>query len=712
MGNMSKFRRCICLFASVVFVGMTLGGCALFKTDVKYDNSQVVATVGSNIQITKKELLDSFNNYGYQYVTQFSYTRKKALDSTLDMLVDREVAVRESVRLFGELSIDEKNKARNTAYEYMTNSFKSVEKTIRAQRGRSDSEVSEKKDEEKEKGVTYTTFEPILKKTINGSQWTVNPDGTHTTTTGYVLNVDKYTEFTGVEPTFKDGEDDKGVWHSANWYFIESLKMGRGAQDPAEVAIATETFNRMVRYLSNREQGVGQYFVGKAHDGKWKFKNVKYNTEAQKRAVIERDIERVRIEEEKNILQKRLQECFNWGIRNPESGEAIQTVSQDVFNEETRKWEKVDVQMNSYNYLTELLRTNRVDEFKTIVGENNQTYADNLARRAIENFRNKLRVARLRYDAGYDKDSGYGAKILENLSTTVFAPYSIARQYFTVSHILVGFSEEQKAEIESINTRFKQGAINETDRDYMLREVRNSTEGVEYDADGNAVADVNVHDIYENVKAAVEKFPLGVAGNLEKRQRAFRDMIYTYNTDPGMQNPEFEYVIGIDKRATQEERDKDYKEGETDPMSKMVAAFTRASRELYNWDYTNNNSLSLNKGKIWESQKDEEDIKTGERPGSGLVWTDFGAHIIMYTRDVTDFVFYNTYELIDAELEHYLNSTLTSYGDKTYMDLSLDTVTQSDYNAWEKALLGNYKGDKKKGTITIYRWRYKDLTKE
>lgn len=86
---MKKFSALVlCLLMMVTF---TLSGCAGFSINyVRYYN-EVVATVGST-EITRYELLNAYSSYGQSYyVQQLGQEANEALNSTLDLLIDREL---------------------------------------------------------------------------------------------------------------------------------------------------------------------------------------------------------------------------------------------------------------------------------------------------------------------------------------------------------------------------------------------------------------------------------------------------------------------------------------------------------------------------------------------------------------------------------------------------------------------------------------------
>lgn len=77
----------------------TLTGCALISKDDERDLNQIVATVKVNDRtdnITKRELISSFNQYGYTYMYYYGMTAEATLDLLLDQLVNRKIVVQKA----------------------------------------------------------------------------------------------------------------------------------------------------------------------------------------------------------------------------------------------------------------------------------------------------------------------------------------------------------------------------------------------------------------------------------------------------------------------------------------------------------------------------------------------------------------------------------------------------------------------------------------
>lgn len=104
---MKKFSALlICL---LMIVTCSFAGCATFSVDkVKYYN-EVLATVDET-KITRFDLLNAYNSYGNSYyVQQMGQSEEEALNSTLDLLIDRE--------LMYQYALDHDNLYRPTAYQ-------------------------------------------------------------------------------------------------------------------------------------------------------------------------------------------------------------------------------------------------------------------------------------------------------------------------------------------------------------------------------------------------------------------------------------------------------------------------------------------------------------------------------------------------------------------------------------------------------------------
>lgn len=83
----------IFLMSLLLVISCCFAGCSTFKVDyVKYYNETVAEVNG--YKITRHELINSYNNYGYNYyVSQLGKSKEEALESTLNLMIDRKVLV-------------------------------------------------------------------------------------------------------------------------------------------------------------------------------------------------------------------------------------------------------------------------------------------------------------------------------------------------------------------------------------------------------------------------------------------------------------------------------------------------------------------------------------------------------------------------------------------------------------------------------------------
>ena len=186
---------------------------------------------------------------------------------------------------------------------------------------------------------------------------------------------------------------------------------------------------------------------------------------------------------------------------------------------------------------------------------------------------------------------------------------------------------------------------------------------------------MKLYDILIELQAELNK-----ADSLQEKYDIFRAYINKYNTDPGMQNldqlnsstnkPQYEYVMSSDAEK-----------------SKMVEPFTKASIALF---------------------------KRGEKGAiSELVWTDYGAHIIMYTRDVAEFIYTGvaglekeSIEILKSNYADTLFATLTAYGERTLFNTLIDSYFNRNVSRYQTSLLNDYRQEHE---VTIINSEFKNF---
>ena len=89
---------CFTLFSMSI-----LTGCSLFTRNTKMYYDTVVATVekdGKTINITKKELIETYSSYGAMYEQYYDYTTKEAYDMSLTLLENKKITIEEAKFLY------------------------------------------------------------------------------------------------------------------------------------------------------------------------------------------------------------------------------------------------------------------------------------------------------------------------------------------------------------------------------------------------------------------------------------------------------------------------------------------------------------------------------------------------------------------------------------------------------------------------------------
>lgn len=116
---------CGALVLSIVL----LSGCSWAKIDSGRYYKQLVATVG-DMEFTKKDLIDAFNNYGYQYYQQNGYDMESAVEDTITSMIDRQLLL-EEVKKNIVLTPEEKLEIRKSAFDYIQDTIYDYEEQVR-----------------------------------------------------------------------------------------------------------------------------------------------------------------------------------------------------------------------------------------------------------------------------------------------------------------------------------------------------------------------------------------------------------------------------------------------------------------------------------------------------------------------------------------------------------------------------------------------------
>lgn len=118
---------CVMMFCISIF-----SGCSLVTLDKnRYLNETVASVVDKEnpnfrIDITKKELISAYNSYGYYYTQYYNYTSEKAIEQTLNLLINRKITITEAEKIYSDgLSEAEKTYLWQETADALESNFKS-----------------------------------------------------------------------------------------------------------------------------------------------------------------------------------------------------------------------------------------------------------------------------------------------------------------------------------------------------------------------------------------------------------------------------------------------------------------------------------------------------------------------------------------------------------------------------------------------------------
>ena len=647
-------KKTLALIVAVLFVGFFAAGCALFETNVRLDNALTVARIRTGdsarryIEINKRQLREAYNNWGFQFVTQQNMSPQEAVRETLNVLIEREILVHLSMQdqFFGThgqgyrdaLTPHEAGLARRNAFQSFDSSIAQIHTQVRRDRGFEDNETAP--DPEPMGEPVFTPFEHYILTQGTGPGRT------------FSLNIERFENDEDFGPD-RDGNDR--VPQVAE--YLANRAFAPRNDSEIEVSMMLETRTRIVRLLRNAERGLNYSGSQNTDD-----------------AVLTRELNRIIREEEKTILIGRFRDMFEQGMMS---------AGRDYF--------KI---FHDRNQSTENLHL-----WRETIAERSQAHVNDLAERARAHMRREIRLAKDRLEKGIDTFDSIGSQIIQGLEGIFYVPGEIIHQYFTVSHILVGFSEQERNAMTQLRTELNQGRLTPDEYTDRIREFRDQLRIAERDHQtgletGRMLSAREVHDIVEHA--------VNPRGNQPAQLKidAFHEMIYRFNSDSGMQNPVFEYTMGI------EVRERDPQTGEfigEDRNSRMVEPFTRAARELHNFV-----------GNPFGGRPQFDPATGNGRPGamSDLVWSEFGAHIIMYTRPLSEFIFSNSLTIFDTPFGHeqFLFATQTSYGNRTQFDAIIEQMQRHAYSDAERAVVRAFKIQHVGNNgITIFERHFRDL---
>ena len=277
----------------------------------------------------------------------------------------------------------------------------------------------------------------------------------------------------------------------------------------------------------------------------------------------------------------------------------------------------------------------------------------------VESYKQKYKRD---YELYSNNESAYHTAMANDASTVYYHPNS-GNEYVYVTHVLLGFSDETLAKIKNLEKLYQSNSIEKSVYEAKLKQLQNiETTMIDYyDEKGNK-KQISAQLAYEEILNNVSKYDKDV--NFELRAKEFNKYIYKYNTDQGILNRDFAYVVNLD----------------TNVEDQMVKEFADEARRL---------------------QK-----KEGVGAMSEPILTEYGYHIILNLGPVTNVVEYNNIDNLTWEALYNVKTQPSS--EKTLFHVEYDALNSDETKV--NAILTSLVNDLAAQVEVVNYWEERYLT--
>ncbi|MCI8413686.1 MAG: hypothetical protein HFE47_06320 [Clostridia bacterium] len=607
-------KKIISIFISVLLCCTVLCGCALIEHNYEKDAKQVIVVIDSIEDtdngvtfksepryIYKSDLTSVVQQNAQTYMSNYGYTLQKAVEVLLDQLVMRELLSVEADRLRAQGFIDWTQKDDNDKLKSIYSAIDSRLTSIRSEIASGFGEDDSMETEEVSTETTYPT--PEQEKNDEDTSYYQYDEF------GEVIMVDKvvngqivYEQKTDSFGNLVFDEEGKPVYDQTRPVKVPDYKVWEPEEADYPAIWGTEDEKSLDREAMYR-------FINNIKD----LANEDFKATAEDKALFAQD--------EKDI--------------------------ENVIN--TKGIEAVYPMIGKTHYLEYLVGTSAeqsimITKLQDYITDSVDVTDDEV----VKQYRNQLEYQVNTYGA----DQAAYQKAVADGTTTML--YLRDDSYFYVKHILLPFSDEQKAYLES----YKKDPQN-ADKDYkVMRDSQMVNETVVYphkNGEDDKTNPKTVQNVFNEVYAAMSR----VQSNPKEAERLFDDYIYKYNTDPGAFGYGKMYAV---KRNDDEEH------------SGYMEEFYDAAIELYD---------GYNEGAVLPQ----------------YAVTDYGVHIMYLAlkvkpgtrRNLDDYLTLGQYKTVRETLEETIRSTKEG----------------SAFDAWAADRITYYQDNEK--VVHTYPKRYKDI---
>lgn len=548
-------KKFITYIFSLLFCVTMFAGCSLIQLNPTKYYSQTIAQIvydkNNKVNFAMKDLLEAYDNYGYQLQQNDStLSSEDALKQTAELMVQRYMLVKEIKNQIGELTQGEKNVLMRETYEHINTTLASLEDEIRVEWDRVVNEDDKDEDSSTEEGPTeYQEYEPTVERVYYEEE---------------VNDVTKYkSKLVRVEEE-KEPEDESDP--------------GEFVQNITDADVSAEAWKRYMKTLQKNNEELG----------------IKLSDEK----AFEKEINRIYGVLEENKYISKYQEHLTKNL--------------------------------------EIDSTSVVESYKQKYKRDYELYSNN--------------------------ESAYHTAMANDASTVYYHPNS-GNEYVYVTHVLLGFSDETLAKIKNLEKLYQSNSIEKSVYEAKLKQLQNiETTMIDYyDEKGNKKK-ISAQLAYEEIYNNVSKYDKDV--NFELRAKEFNKYIYKYNTDQGILNRDFAYVVNLD----------------TNVEDQMVKEFADEARRL---------------------QK-----KEGVGAMSEPILTEYGYHIILNLGPVTNVVEYNNIDNLTWEALYNVKTQPSS--EKTLFHVEYDALNSDETKV--NAILTSLVNDLAAQVEVVNYWEKRYLT--
>ena len=245
------FKKVCGTICALAMSASVLVGCNVVTPNTAKYYSQIVVEVGDDVKYTKRDLIDAFYNYAYQYVQSGQKTAEQGVKDSVKTMVDRGILIKELQRLYfneggaiGPLTQDDYKLIRQNAWNSMQSQIDSYESTIKKERGITEEDT----DDESEQ-----TVEPLRDKFELYTPTVVVVDGK------YMYNNDLHTDDDisqlDVPEHFVQQINDAVISREAWTRYVYALQVQAKAEgrSTTEADVVEHEENRLIKlYQENR----------------------------------------------------------------------------------------------------------------------------------------------------------------------------------------------------------------------------------------------------------------------------------------------------------------------------------------------------------------------------------------------------------------------------------------------------------------------------